>query len=107
MPGATLRYALINGQHYWWGFLELAPPQAPPAGFGCRDCLTNPPCNTPYSGLGAIRVRLTSHLPSTCASPTWDRVEILSTNLLYSATRDAVCSQPWGGDYIVVTGLTP
>jgi hypothetical protein len=64
ISGATVRYSVINNQSYWWGYVDLSPCQVP-----------GEVCTTPFSGLGAFRIHLTSHSPSSCASPTWDRVE--------------------------------
>ncbi len=80
VSAASLRYSMIGGEHYWWGFIELSPGQHVPAGFpSCSDCLNLGNCRTGYSGLGAIRVHLTSHATSSCSSPTWDRVDIWSS----------------------------
>lgn len=80
VSAATLRYSPLRRQHYWWGFVELSPGQPVSAVFDglCPDCTKTGTCRTEYSGLGAIRVHLTSHAPSNCANPTWDRVDILA-----------------------------
>ena len=94
IAGATQRYSSIGGSDYWWGFVELAPCQ-----------VSGEHCLTPYSGLGAFRVHLTSHAPSNCANPTWDRIDFLSNGRWQSVLPGQQLS--FVPDYISFTDIEP